>query len=137
MAKHVNRWKPDTCGCEIEYEWDDDDADADAHTAKRVIVACSAHAAPAGPGPHLGLLLAENRRKNGILRRALANIPRLADQGPDGTRALKDGIEFVWSYDAARVLHVSFGGLNLSGQERGSLQALADAEFGAGKILVG
>lgn len=61
MAKHLTRWRPDTCGCVIEYEWDSDDAEETrVHTPVK-IDACPDHPATGDLEADFAAILAHNR----------------------------------------------------------------------------
>jgi hypothetical protein len=89
MAKHVTRWTPDTCECEIDLEWDDAaPADQRQHVAVRS-KGCRAHAGAGGHAARAAVVTEENQRKNravaAILERRtdLVAADVIATYGPD------------------------------------------------------
>lgn len=73
----MTRWSPDTCACQIEYD--------SAGNFTATAVACARHAASANTAAHLTAVLAENRKKNGIIAGISAATPTAG---------------IVWSIDA-------------------------------------
>lgn len=132
MATGQVRWRPDSCACEIVYTWNDA-VQPMTFVGTETVVACPAHAAAAalGPAQHYDAVRGENYRKNRFLGIAIAAVAPLADG-----QNLRAGIEYVWTLDASRVLQARFTGITLNAQQRSQLQALADAEFGPGKVVV-
>ena len=66
----------------------------------------------------------ENQRKNlvfGLLQQALPRID------PDN---------YAWAFDATRTLRVTVVGRPTSLGEKATMQALCDAQFGPGRVLV-
>lgn len=130
MAIHRTRWSPDTCGCVVDYEWDDaDPAEGRAFTLVGVVARCPAH----GQLPPAGLwgqVRDENLRKNRVFGRVLEQ-PGLSKQG---AADLADGIEYAWSFDDKRVLHVEVKGATPA--QRQAVQRAADSDHGGGKVRV-
>ena len=127
------RWTPDTCAnpatgdaCVLIEVWDDAVAvEARTHDFVRAEKLCSRHAAAHG-ADHAAAFTAnydQNRRKNISL--AIA-------------QTIKSSVTnemYVWTFSASGVLTVSFGS-NLTSNQRNQLQAAADLQFGAGKVVV-
>lgn len=129
MAKHVNRWRPDTCGCVIEFSFDDEaDIETMTHEWEKTIKTCPEHFSIT-PGPtQYAVILEENQRKNVAL-------------GMVGTLATVDRDELQnahsWSFDSSkpRVLTLSFKG-KLAANELSGIQAAADLQFGSGLVEI-
>ncbi len=64
MAKHLTRWRPDTCGCVIEYEWDDAEAEEARQHVPKKIDACPDHPASGDLAADFATILAHNRAAN-------------------------------------------------------------------------
>lgn len=138
-------WKPDTCKCELEY-----DGVNEPLKFVRAIKLCPEHPTEA---QHVDVF-SENVTKNRVHALLIANFPSLVETKPslnaDGSPVLdrngnpviktdlKTGIEYRWSYDANRVLQASIAGDKgaFLVTDKAILQALVDAERGAGKVSV-
>ena len=80
--KHLTRWRPDTCQCEIDLEWDDSVPEAQRVFKQNMVKECSVH------NGHD--ILAENRRKND-------SVNKVAELHPD----IKT-IDVRWEFDTNR-----------------------------------
>lgn len=147
MAIQTTRWQPDTCACDLSYTWDDKtDASTRVHTGSVINAACPDHAAVTDPAAHFGVVLGENQRKNQFLDVALTTAAAtLADTKTSPrtgtTTTLKETVEYTFSFNASRVMSVSFKGVAsktsvISVAEKTALQTAADVKFGAGKVSV-
>ena len=126
-------WTPDTCAspstgdaCQLEETWDDALPPLTrTHDFKLARKLCSRHAATHGAN-HAAAFAAnydENKRKNITFSIAV------------GVKNTVLPEQFVWSFDASAVLRVTFGSA-LTTNQRNQLQAAADVQFGAGKVVV-
>lgn len=157
MAIHTNRWKPDTCGCEIIYQWDDSvEQENRVHTSvekakdnkgKDIFTKnCPVHTIP----DHAQLYTAvheENTRKNVALHDVLESIPslkRTLSQTEKDTikliaqvkgetidvpdEVLRDGVEVSWSFDDQRNVVLTTNGFTTA--EKNSANSIVQAKFG-------
>ena len=125
-------WSPDTCGCEIEYDWDTEVPQASrTHTLKQINKRCPAHSAGTLADEYAAVV-DENTRKNILRGRILEDFSALAIVDGDGNVDFADG--FSWSFDDQRRLVVTLP--NVSGPVLVNIQTLADATFGAGKVII-
>lgn len=124
----VNRWRPDTCGCELEQWFDDAEPNPKTVLYARTLASCPAH--PIAGQPQWATVRDENLRKNA----ALAMVRNLIDE------ATAEETAWVFTNDRmpgsdARVLQIVIPGANNAA--RSSVQAAADAQYGAGAVEVG
>ena len=64
MAKHLTRWRPDTCGCVIEYEWDSDRPEEARRHGPLKLDACPDRPASGDLDADFATILAHNRAAN-------------------------------------------------------------------------
>ena len=141
MATKTTKYSPDTCDCVIEYTWDDSvPADIRTHTLSTYINKCSAHSGLATDQDRWNSIFEENPRKGQALQLVLDNGPTgLFDTLSSGNRVLKESIKFnfTWSGTAPnRVLTISFTGINLTTNQKNTLQSALNTRFGTGKVLI-
>jgi len=133
-----NRWKPDTCGCDVEFEFDDDlDIATRPNKLVRVYKACPAHPDLADYIGRTWVQEAtvpfhqENQRKN----RALEEMgTRLGI--PEDENYFNNLQKYIngWHFDANRVLHISTKGLTVN--QRNQVKSAVDTRFGNGKVMI-
>lgn len=128
MNKHLNEWRPDTCGCVLEFAFDDDeDAETRTHEWESTKKTCPAHIAIIGEALFTAVL-EENRRKNV----ALGMIKTLStiDQS-----ILQDS--HTWSFDDStpRVLTLSFK-RNVPSNELTGIRTATDLQFGPNLVII-
>lgn len=131
--KHINTWKPDTCGCEIHYEWDDaapgvvtpvgDFTGSDGVT--RQTKKCAAHAGIETHGElheHIGK---ENRSKNMMLKHLVEDHAKFSEEEVDQegrvSKKLKRGVAYEYSFtgkDKDRRLVVSLRGASVTANDK-------------------
>lgn len=124
---HTNRWKPDTCGCEILFQWDDADPDTITGVASakdnqdRDITTKKCPDHDIDDAVQLrDVVLEENQRKNFALARAMevSSLYRTLSQTEKDTVALfakvkgenieipdqvlRDGVEVKYEFDKDR-----------------------------------
>ncbi len=132
-------WRPDTCGCVIEETHDPQDS-AYGVRFSAVISKCPVHAAVSDANLY-GVIYSnsdgENKRKN-LLDKFLRETAALSLTTVDASGAFnyKAGIVFNWSWDASRNLVVSVTGVTLTTNQKNSIRAYCDANFGVGKVIV-
>ena len=132
MTIKTTTWSPDTCGCEIEYDWDTEVPQASrTHTLKQINRRCPAHSAGT-EAVEYAAVIDENARKNILHGRILDDFPALTKVDGDGNKDFADG--FSWAFDDHRTLVVTLP--NVPSPVLVNIQALADATFGAGKVIV-
>lgn len=141
MTIQTTRWSPDTCDCIIEYQWDDTElADTRTHTLGNYIRKCVAHASLASDTTRYQTVTEENPRKNLTYQGMLDNGPAsLYDIQQDGTRTLKNGITFSWTWSGTapnRLLTISYTGVTLTGAQKNTAQTWLNNRFGAGKVIL-
>ena len=140
MTIQTTEWRPDTCGCVLYYEWDDTTPSASrVHTPVNSIK-CSFHANQATHSATYNSVLDENSRKNLGLQTTLDNGPTtLYDLQTDGSRTLKNGINYSWTFTGTapnRVITVTFTGISLTNAQRNAIQTALNTRFGAGKVTI-
>lgn len=138
MTIKTTRFSPDTCGCELEYTWDDTLTESERVHSFKSIVKCPVHSGQADETAY-NTVFEENPRKNIALERCLANGPTALFDTIDGTRQLKQGItyNFSWSGTAPnRVLNISFTGITLTTTQRNAIQTALNTRFGVGKVVI-
>ena len=140
MAIKTTRWAPDTCNCEIEYNWDDEVPESErVLTLSNVIKKCPNHSSLSDSNVYASVR-DENPRKNIALERCLSLGPAaLFDTTPEGSRVLKNGLSFNFSFTGTapdRVLTIGFTGINLTTQQKNLLQSALDTRFGTGRVLI-
>ena len=129
MAKHVNEWRPDTCGCVIEFFFDDElEPDVMTQTWESTKNTCPVHVAITDGVTLYAAVLEENQRKNV----ALGIVKTLATVDRD---ALQDA--HSWSFDdsSPRVLTLSFG-RRLPADELVGVRTATDLQFGTGLVVI-
>jgi len=141
---HKNIWSPDTCECQIEFEFDDElPPESREHKASKVIKKCPAHSTTdiIDHHDHYDTVLKENKRKNILLGKMVEAHPELAKIGPDGSKNLKDDIDYIHSFTGTgknRVLEVEFAGQNFTflKKHKDKIKEISDTEFGPNKVVV-
>ena len=136
----TTRWGPDTCQCEIEYQWDDSlPVNQIITTPGNVVKRCSIHSGLASNDIVFSTLFEENPRKNGARQVLLDNAPTsvydVIDAG--GTREFKNGINFSWTWSGTapnRILTINISGINLTNQQRNTIQTKLNERFGINKV---
>ncbi len=119
----TTQWRPDTCDCTIEYEWDTGAAAIGrVHTFKSAISIGPEHAGLTGVALYTEVV-SENRRKN-----MTQGIARAIDV------SLTSEV-YQWSFDANRVLEVSFL-ITIPGPVKQQIQDASDLQFGPNKVLI-
>jgi len=129
MAKHVNEWRPDTCGCVLEF-WFDDELPSElvVHSWEATKTTCPEHILITDGATLYAAVLEENQRKN----IALGMVKTLATVDRDELQRVHQ-----WSFDSSspRVLTLSFGRL-IPASEVSGMQAAADLQFGPGLVVI-
>ena len=130
----MQRWKPDTCGCVILEE-----SGTSAYLSHEVV--CPEHSGLTAQ-KLATVPLEHNTRKNkvdGIIQTLLGST--VTETDPDsGAIVWKKGITFNWSYSGvgeSRILSVSVSGVNLTNNQKTSIQNWCDTNLGAGKVVIG
>jgi hypothetical protein len=140
MVINTTTWSPDTCECQIEYDWDSEATEENrTHTLKRFVNKCQAHAALGADDNIWNTVLEENPRKNVAHQLILDNGPAALSDLIDGSRRLKAGITFNFSWSGTapnRVLTISVNGLSLTTQQRNAIETFLANRFGAGRVLI-
>ena len=121
MALHENVWFPDTCSCVITYQWDD--AATGSATISTMNKVGNEHGTLVGTALY-SVLTSENGRKN-----QMVNVI-------SGFIASFDAKNYGWSFNASRVLLVSFLGTSVNNAIKTNIQNAADLQFGTGKVAV-
>lgn len=138
----VNRWEPDTCDCIVNFYFDDDDPQTVEFAD--VVKACPAHdvdspTADLVQGRKVHTAVSdENRRKNRVMT-VVANELGIDLTTESGQVTFRGRFTVDWQATTlidglSRVVTVTVTGI--SNQQRDTLQAYADAEFGTGAIVV-
>ena len=128
--KHITRWRPDTCGCELEYEWDDtENENVRTHSISKVLKACPAHGGFVDKKNHYDAVLDENRRKNIVFGEIIKGAAGEDIIQEDGTmvRKLKRGKEYKWSFDENRNLVIDLVGF--TSNEKTAVRSISDNLF--------
>jgi len=136
-------WGPDTCKCSFNKDvtntphlFLDQDVIFNGFTYKNI--KCSLHQALTNQEAYDAVMF-ENTRKNRVDGLFMDNIAALVETNPDGARVYKQGINFNWSFSGSgnnRVLTVFISGLNLTNNQKNTIQALCDSTFGTGKVVI-
>lgn len=135
----MKTWKPDTCKCEVEEIY----SGIEIVGGGKVIFKCLAHVDIDDSDLYDILLNKENRPKNMVYRILLGyeDIKDLElDEMKDGSKTLKQGIEYKWRYKgigADRKLLVEVKGASLSQDKKDAISALCETKFGKGKVEIG
>ncbi len=127
MAKHLNEWRPDTCGCVLEFAFDDEDSLV-VHTWESTKATCPEHILITDGDTLYAAVLEENQRKNvalGLIL-TLATVDR---------EVMQDAHQ--WSFDSStpRIVTISFGN-RLPANELGAIRDAANLQFGSGLVVV-
>lgn len=129
----ITQWKPDTCDCVIQLSWDDAvPVDSIVHTMAS-IKKCSIHD-PLADADAYAAVKDENTTKNVVLGHIHENHSDIVDVNIDGSKSLKEGIVYDWSFDQSRKLQV-----DVKGVDKATAQAIAvtiSSELGIGKVDV-
>lgn len=134
MATQITAWRPDTCECEIQFSWDDSiPSESRVHTLHSLVTKCAFHSALSDQSGY-DAVKDENIIKNSVLGHVLETYPTLVDVAADGSKELKDGIEYEWSFDVNRKLQADFTGVDKATAQ--AIQASVDLEIGADKVDV-
>ena len=129
MAKHLNEWRPDTCGCVLEFFFDDEeDSTLVVHSWESTLKTCPVHTAITDGVSLYAAVLEENQRKNVAI-------------GMIGTLVTVDREEIMnassYSFDGStpRVLTISFKH-KIPAAEINGIQNAADLQFGSGLVVI-
>jgi len=133
----MTQWTPDTCAnppCIFQYT---DDGNA---TLTNTVRKCSRHSAQSDSAAYTNVK-EENQRKNISYQFVLDNSPTTAlfDTQPDGTKTLKNGITFSWSWSGTppnTVLTITYTGISLTTTQKNTIQSALNTRFGSGKVLI-
>lgn len=113
MIQH-NRWRPDTCGCDLIFAWDDTLPVAQRVHTGTAAIPCAIHAGLINPAAIHSAVVSENAAKNVAVHAASASagyVPAVVDAfgnvvtpeiNPQFSPAL-----FGWSFDAQRKVTVT------------------------------
>ena len=144
MTIQTTTWSPDSCNCTIRYRWDDADPNYQVQI-DFIKKSCDHHKNLLPNAPvTFACVLDENRKMNSSLQYAMENAPsKLADQfvSDSGTvyLQLKGGIVFNYRFDGIapnRVLYISFLGVNLTQNEKNTIQTKLNERFGTGIVVI-
>lgn len=129
MAKHITRWRPDTCRCVLELEWDDQDPPENrVHTPVKV-ERCGAHTNEA---PELQVVFdvvqSENVAKNLVLHHLLETLGEEHIDLIGEVRQFKHAPAFTYTVD--RELQVAFPADTPEATLIASREALISRAFG-------
>lgn len=130
--KHINAYRPDTCGCELHYEWDDAtpeiqvpiDSYTDVNGQLRTTLRCEAHADIASHHEVHEHVFKENRTKNFFLKHVTEAHERFVDvehRENGEVRRLKKGINYQFSFTGKgkeRKMVAKLHGVTLTAGER-------------------
>jgi len=140
MVIKITRWSPDTCDCVIEYSWDSTTTETNRiHTLDNYVKKCAFHSGLATDNDRWNTVLEENPRKNYALQTVLDNGPAALFDTVSGSRVLKNGITYSWTWSGTapdRVLTISFTGITLTQNQKNTAQTFLDNRFGVGKVLI-
>lgn len=135
------KWSPDTCQCVLFYEWDPTKpADQRTHTFTKVEKVCQFHQGLTDSEIYTHVV-DNNQRKNKLEGFILQNLTSaLAQTDPEsGVLVWKDGISFNWSFSGttdSRVLTISISGVNLTNNQKNTIQNWCNTTFGTGKVIL-
>lgn len=147
MPRSTQRYSPDTCGCRIN-QTVDGDASSPVVLLADFELKCPAHRGLDDTNAY-AVVLTDQRLKNGFEERLQNLSPHLglteevqqissdfdvqanAFVVRDGGRRLRPGLEFIWEFDAKRVLSVWVIGQRFTVDQRAALEAVV-AELNAG-----
>ena len=142
MTINTTRWTPDTCAnppCVFEYTWDNTVPENQrVHTLSNVLQKCSRHSSQ-NDSTSYSNVLEENSRKNVSYQLVLDNGPTALSDLVNGSRQIKNGISFSWSWSGTppnTVLNISYAGITLTNQQKTSIQTFLDNRFGSGKVVI-
>lgn len=157
MPLSQQRYGPDTCSCKI-YQSVDTDQSPPVVQLDRFDVKCPHHAALSDVDAYAAVAAgpaSDQKLKNGFEERLQNLPPQLgfteearqtssdfdvqANVFPliDGGRRLRPGLEYVWEFDATRVLSVWVIGQRLTEPQRAALEAIvAGLNATAGRLAV-
>lgn len=140
MAIKTTRFSPDTCSCVIEYQWDDTLSETErTHTLSNYVNRCPDHSSLSTDQDRWNAVFDENPRKNIARQLCLDNGPTALFDIIDGSRQLKGNITFNFSWSGTapnRVLTISFTGVNLTNQQKNTIQNILNNRFGTGRVLI-
>jgi hypothetical protein len=141
----MKTWKPDTCDCVVEELYNGTEIIGGGAVLKK----CDAHASV--PDDQLyGVLYAnpdgENKRKNRIESILLGgegqnfNLHETVTNS-DGSVTVKwkGGVTFSWAWTgtgAGRTLNITVTGVNLTTNQKNTINNIATTRFGAGKVVI-
>lgn len=116
-------WRPDTGGGRITYDWDRDVPAAQrVHFNWQILENDGLHGDLDGDDFCLALW-GDNQMKN-LIEKMVRSRLQTTDDAP---------LDWQWSFDAQRVLHIEIGGFNA---DRNFVQGAADTQFGPGRVAV-
>lgn len=133
MATRITKWRPDTCDCVIHFSWDDQLAIEDRIHSLSSIEKCQFHQPLTDADAYIAVK-DENVTKNQVLGIVHTEHADLVDAKVDGSVALKEEYEYVWSFDENRKLQAEFKGVDDAKSD--AIKVSIDAELGAGKVEV-
>lgn len=126
----VNEWRPDTCDCVIWQYFDDENPRVVEFAELKEV--CAEHQSRGGqPDKPLWQVIGRENRRKGRVQEIIANL--LGSTQSDEIKAGRFTIAWEGT-DLERVLRITVKGLNA--KQRDDAQAFADAEFGAGAVIV-
>lgn len=142
MVTRITTWSPDTCNCVLEYSWDDSiPLDNQTFPVANIIKKCDQHTALSTKESIYSAVKEENTRKNITYQGILDNGPTsLYDLQADGSRTLKNGITFSWTWSGTapnRVLTITYTGITLTTNQRNTAQNWLNNHFGTGVVVLG
>lgn len=143
MAKHLQRWSPDTCGCVFIQSFDDElliDKVEIFHESTEVI--CDDHKG-LEKNEHYDIVLnKENRVKNGHIKHieSFVNLT-IQNENDNGeiSNQMHPKLVHLWRFTGKgknRTLEVQFGKKIITDEHKKKLQNMADKEFGIGKVII-
>lgn len=146
MARSVQRWGPNTCGCKVYQEHGDGQpvvyrtraeaqviADGISGRIQPAAVLCPAHQALGHTAAMYDAVLAENQTWNVTFSILIGIQPGITVQ--EYRLATDDGAGQI-AYDMNRVLQVDTSGLSFTGRNRIDAQDAANLQFGPDKVLI-
>jgi hypothetical protein len=139
MTIKTTRFSPDTCQCVLEYQWDDTLSETNrTHTLSNYVSKCPAHSGLSDTNGW-NAVFDENPRKNIARQLCLDNGPTGLFDLIDGARQLKQNITFNFSWSGVapdRVLTISFTGINLTTNQKNTIQTALNTRFGVGRVII-
>lgn len=139
------KWKPDTCGCELNaiYTKVNGEADMEGRQTFHSVI-CPDHQELTLEETH-DVVHEENKRKNLVYKHLVEEYEgvlserKVKEDGTPGALDFKDSVKYEWSWQGSgknRVLNVNISGANLSKAQKDSVKAFGDNNFGNGKVII-